>query len=76
MTALLHLYNAVLASDWVSNKEHSLLALVFIGPFQIINSHKLPQSFLQPRNTINIQTQIENAVERIAVVATVTARHS
>jgi hypothetical protein len=59
----------------VPNKR-VLFTLVFISAFQGISCSKLAQSTPESINAVYVDTEIENAVKRVAIVATLATGYS
>jgi hypothetical protein len=56
--------------------ERVLLTLVFVGALQGIRRSEFTQRTPESINAMNVDTEIENTVKRVAIVATLATSHS
>lgn len=56
--------------------HYPLFALVLISPFQIVYRHKLLESLSKGVGSVDVQAEIEDAIEGVAVVAAALTSYS
>lgn len=66
-TGFLHL-SLLRQQDHPLGQGHSLFAFVFVRAFEVVDGNELPQRVADTVHTENVDTQVKDAVQRVAVV--------